>query len=86
MTLENRVSKLEARLTPATPEKTAIYVLWVGSTNGENEWRRLQRGDQIWHRLDNESEDDFKARALRETDTDQSGVLYFVNGLERIAL
>lgn len=79
MTLENRVSKLEARLNPATPERTAIYVLWVGSTDGDNEWRRLQRGDQIWHRLDNESEDDFKARAIRDTDSDQPVTLYFVN-------
>lgn len=79
MTLENRVSKLEARLNPDTPERTAIYVLWVGSTDGDNEWRRLQRGDQIWRRQDNESEGDFKARAIRDTDMNQSVTLFFVN-------
>jgi len=79
MTLENRVSKLEARLIPVTPDKKTIYVSWVASTDGNNECRRLQHGDQIWQRQDNESEDAFKARAIRDTDMNRPVTLFFVN-------
>lgn len=79
MTLENRVSKLEAKLNPVTPDRTTIYLLWITRTDDDNYWRRLQHGDQIWHRQDNESEDDFKARAIRDTDMSQPVTLFFVN-------
>ncbi|MEO7241319.1 MAG: hypothetical protein ABIW85_00290, partial [Variovorax sp.] len=73
-----RVSKLEAKMLAATPEPTAIYVCSLAQKNGDNACRRLQSGDQTWDRLDNESEDDFKARAMRHTDPNQLAKLFFV--------
>lgn len=79
MTLENRVSMLEAKLNPATPERKTIFVQWVAATDDDKDWRRIQHSDQIWRRLDNESEDAFKARAIRDTDMNQPVTLFFVN-------
>ena len=73
MTLENRVAKLEAKLTPAIPARTVVFLSWATP----NEFRHLQYGDRRWDRLDGESEGDFKARAIGDAGTDRPITLFF---------
>lgn len=75
MTLENRVAKLEAKLTPAIPARTVVFLSWATP----NEYRRLQHGERFWDRQDGESEDDFKARAIHDVGTDRPVTLFFAN-------
>lgn len=74
MTLENRITQLEAKLIPAIPLRTIIFLSWATP----NDCRRLQRGDRVWQRLDDESEDALKARAIGDLDRDRSLTLLFV--------
>ena len=73
MTLQHRVERLEAKLTPAVPARTVVFLSWATP----NEFRRLQHGDRRWDRQDDESEDDFKARAINDTGTDRPVTLLF---------
>ncbi|MBK9575063.1 MAG: hypothetical protein IPO43_21420 [Rhodoferax sp.] len=73
MTLATRIAKLEAKLTPAIPARTVVFLSWATP----NEFRRLQHGDRYWDRQDGESEDDFKARAIGDTGTDRPVTLLF---------
>lgn len=79
MTLQHRVERLEAKLNPPTPERKNIFVSWVSPNEADQEFRRLQHGEQFWDRQDDESEDDFKARAIGDTGTDRPVTLFFGN-------
>ncbi|MBK9575062.1 MAG: hypothetical protein IPO43_21415 [Rhodoferax sp.] len=87
MTLEDRIAKLEAKLVPQ--EQEPLYLLRVFVAPGQKlplpdpEYQHLQCGGQTWARLDDESEDAFKARAMREVARSKGPLVFAVN--QRVA-
>lgn len=83
MTLEDRIAKLEAKLT--AQEKEPIYlvrvIVKVGQTEPtpEPEFKHLQCGGQTWTRLEGESEDAFKERAMREVTRSKGPIVFTAN-------
>lgn len=83
MTLEDRVAKLEAKLLQAETEP--LYIVRVFVEPGEAvpakapEFVRLDCNGQSWSRLDGESEDEFKARAIREVERPKGPLVFAVN-------
>lgn len=83
MTLEDRVTKLEARLTPKNIDP--LYILRVIVEVGQHEpgpapdYQHLQSGGQCWTRREDETEDDFKDRAMREAVRSTGPIVFTVN-------
>lgn len=83
MTLEDRIAKLEAKLIPQ--EQEPLYVVRVIVKVGQTEptpvpeFRHLQSGGQNWTRLEGESEDAFKERAMREVVRTKGPLVFAVN-------
>lgn len=83
MTLEDRIAKLEAKLVPQEQEPLYLVrvIVKVGQTGPTPvpEFRHLQRGGQNWTRLEDESEDAFKERAMREVVRTKGPLVFAVN-------
>ena len=83
MTLEDRIAKLEAKLTPKNidPLYVVRVIVEVGQLEPkpEPEYQHLQSGGQSWARREDESEDDFKDRAMRETVRSTGPLVFTVN-------
>lgn len=79
MTLENRVAKLEAKMTPPKIGRKNIFVWFVYPGELNQECLRVEHDDQLWERLAGESEDDLKARAVLEARGDDRVAMFFVN-------
>lgn len=83
MTLEDRIAKLEAKLVPQQQEPLYLVrvIVSVGQTEPtpEPEFKHLQCGGQTWTRLEGESEDDFKARAMREVARSKGPLVFTAN-------
>lgn len=83
MTLEDRIAKLEAKLVPQEQEPLYLVrvIVKVGQTGPTPapEYRHLQSGGQFWTRLEDESEDAFKERAMREVCRSQAPLVFTVN-------
>jgi len=83
MTLEDRIAKLEAKLT--VQEKEPLYlvrvIVRVGQTEPtpEPEFKHLQCGGQSWTRREDESEDAFKERAMRDVVRSKAPLVFAVN-------
>ena len=85
MTLEDRIVRLEAKLKPLDREPLFFTrVIVQPGPNGpvpesEKEYQHLQCGGQCWARREDESEDDFKDRAMREAVRSTRPIVFTVN-------
>lgn len=83
MTLEDRVTKLETKLTPRNIDP--LYILHVIVEVGQHEpgpepeYQHLQSGGQCWTRREDETEDVFKDRAMREVVRSNGPIVFTVN-------
>ncbi len=79
MTITTRIAKLEQRLTPKRPEP--LFIIRRISGQPPSELMHLRTGNQAWTRIDGETEDAFKARAVREALPTPQTTVFIVNRL-----
>ncbi len=79
MTLDSRIAKLETKLLPKAQTPVHIFVCWASQGGQVREFQRLRHGTRQWDRMSDETEERFKARAIREAGSNAPMALFFAD-------